>query len=202
MKKSIFLILTLAIPVSIFLFLKFFGSNTFDVPVLFENGIPDCDNSGTIHLVPDFGYTSETEQQLSSSNLEGFLIFGVLNVEDWENSKKKLIELVRIQDAFYESGSPKFVLFSHGDLTNKSDLVKLCLEIGMEPKSIEIAVMPTASLSRFLKCGIALTNENTQHYDNLVLVDSDRNIRGIYHAFDLEETDQLILEFKILKKMM
>jgi hypothetical protein len=37
MKKSLFLFLALVLPVSIFLFLKFFGKNKFDLPVLMKD---------------------------------------------------------------------------------------------------------------------------------------------------------------------
>jgi hypothetical protein len=52
MKKFIFLILTLAIPVSIFLFLKIFGNNEFEVPVLFEDGLPGCGIAGNLTGLP------------------------------------------------------------------------------------------------------------------------------------------------------
>jgi len=38
--KGIFLTATLLIPVVIFLFLKFFGENKFDIPVFYQDGVP------------------------------------------------------------------------------------------------------------------------------------------------------------------
>jgi hypothetical protein len=40
-RKSILLSLALLLPVCIFLFLKFFGKNQFDVPVLYEHGVTE-----------------------------------------------------------------------------------------------------------------------------------------------------------------
>jgi hypothetical protein len=35
---------------------------------------------------------------------------------------------------------------------------------------------------------------------NLVVADPERRIRGLYDVMDLEQTEQLILELKILRK--
>ena len=200
MKKLIFLVLTLAIPVSIFLFLKLFGSNTFEVAVLFEEGIPDCTTAQIPHTVPSFEFIGEKEKNINSEEIEGFSVFGVLDGINIENNNKKLIELVRIQDAFYEIGAPNFTLFIHGDLASMSRLVKQCTEAGLDAKTRNIAYVPNDQLMDFLQCGIALTDGENRDSNNLVMVDAQRNIRGIYDYSDMEQTDQLILELKILKQ--
>ena len=200
MKKIIFLVLTLVIPASIFLFLKLFGSNTFEVAVLFEEGIPDCVGAQTPHTVRSFEFIGETEKNINSEEIEGFLVFGVLDGINIENNNKKLIELVRIQDAFYEIGTPNFILFIRGDLASMNSLKKQCTEAGLDAKTRDIAFVPNDQLMDFLQCGIALTDEKNRDFNNLVMMDANRNIRGIYDYSDLEQTDQLILELKILKQ--
>ena len=200
MKKSIFLVLTLAIPVSIFLFLKFFGKNSFDIPILFENGIPDCFSSSSPHRVPNFEDIGETKKNLVPEKLKGFLIFGVLDGTETNINKSKLTELIRIQDAFYEVESPFFVLFLQGYPEKKYEIRQLCIELGLEEQNFTIAMAPQEQLMDFLKCGIALVDNTSKDFDNLVLVDPAKNIRGIYQSLDLEQTDQLILELKILKQ--
>lgn len=192
--------LTLAIPVAIFLFLKLFGTNTFIVPYLFENGIPGCSNSRAPHTVPEFKYIGETEKNLSSAELTGFLVFGVLDGSLIEKNKKKIIEIVRIQDAFFEIGSPYFVLFVYPKIENQHELRLLCAEMGLDKKNSMLAVMKEDELMDFLKCGIALINDEVNDFNNLVLVDEQKKIRGIYNGMDTEQTDQLILELKILKQ--
>jgi protein SCO1/2 len=198
MKKSFFLVLTLAIPVAIFLFLKIFGDNTFDVPVLYENGIPGCESSLSPHKVPDFKYISETEKNLSKNGQLEFTIFGLLDTGT--KAEQKLIELVRISDAFYEVGAPFFVLFLQGDLESKVVLKQKLAEIGMEEDHFKIVKAPEEELDEFLRCGLALTGQGSDDLDKLVLVDPSKNIRGMYNWFDQKQTDQLILELKILKE--
>ena len=198
MKKSFFLVLTLAIPVAIFLFLKIFGDNTFDVPVLFEDGIPGCEGSQSPHKVPDFKYIGKTEKNLSKRGPNDFMIFGLLDTGT--KAEQKLIELVRISDAFYEVGSPFFVLFLKGNHGRKAELEQQLVEIGMKTNQFVIVKAPEEELTDFLRCGLALSGETPEELDKLVLVDPSKNIRGMYNWFDQEQTDQLILELKILKK--
>lgn len=200
MKKILFLVFTLAIPVAIFLFLKIFGNNEFEVPILFENGIPECENSKAPHVVPEFEYIGETENSLSSQELEGYLVFGILHEKSIEDLKTKIIELTRIQDAFYEIGAPTFILLTDEKMQLKETFTKLATEVGLEKENYEIASMSHGFLMDFQSCGIALIDKGNGQSDNLTLVDPNRNIRGIYHTYDLEQTDQLILELKILKK--
>jgi hypothetical protein len=52
--KWVLLGLALFLPITIFIFLKMFGSNEFDVPVLFQSEIPTCNDSTTFpYKVPN-----------------------------------------------------------------------------------------------------------------------------------------------------
>jgi hypothetical protein len=58
-KKIVFLFLALLLPVCVFIFLKFFGRNEFNVPLLYEAGVTEkaaeCSNVhyGTPYILPD-----------------------------------------------------------------------------------------------------------------------------------------------------
>lgn len=57
-KKSLFLFLGLVLPVLIFIFLKMFGKNEFDVPLIYGEGVPERPNGcnfeyGTPYVLPD-----------------------------------------------------------------------------------------------------------------------------------------------------
>jgi hypothetical protein len=57
-KKALFLFLALLLPVAVFVFLKFFGKNEFDVPLIFESGVSSPPAQCNIHypspyVVPD-----------------------------------------------------------------------------------------------------------------------------------------------------
>ena len=201
MKKYLFLLLTLALPVSIFLFLKIFGSNEFEVPVLFEKGIPDCNGNEEVHKVPGIALSNENGEKLSSTQLSDFLIFTKLDFHDNVKFQERLVQLVRIQDAFYETGTPKFILlcneadrhsFEHAALGNA----------GWNKANYLTGYLHADQLHDFLRCGLGVNDQDSENNYDLVLVDTKKKIRGIYNGLDMEQTEQLILELKILKKQL
>lgn len=199
MKKSIFLILTLAIPVSIFLFLKIFGNNEYEVPVLFADGIPGCNKQSGVHLVNYTGLMDEHGENLNYEKLHGLLIFTSLNSQDKSIMSERITQMVRIQDAFYEIGSPKFIL-----MTDQEESIPL-LQSGLNGGGLLdinyiFVFSPPDQLNDFLRCELGLFTREELMDAALVLVDSERKIRGIYDGLDMEQTEQLILELKILRK--
>lgn len=200
MKKLSFLIFTLAIPVTVFLFLKYFGNNTFEVPILFESGIPNCQDSSGPHRVPDFKYIRGTEMQQTSGQHSGFCVYGVLDTSGEEQLKESIVQLIRIQDAFFETGSPHFALFIRGDPERKNDLEALCRDMGLLQENASYYYPEEHNLYDFIKCGIAMVQYESDPLTKFVLVDPEKRIRGIYNYLDVKETDRLILELKILKK--
>jgi hypothetical protein len=196
MKKFILLIFTLAIPVSIFLFLKIFGNNEFEVPILFENGIPGCDESTEPHLVPSFKLYLPDGSAKTIADIDEYLILGALNNEDSLQLTNQVIELVRIQDAFYEIGSPTFVFFSNHQGYLKR-IINQFKEVGLKEDNYLLGTLDEKRYEEFLTCGLGLTDGVK---NQLVLVDPLKRIRGIYNGLETDQTEQLILELKILRK--
>lgn len=195
MKKIIFLILTLAIPGTIFLFLKFFGYNQFSVPVLFENGIPGCTTSQGPHRVPDIMSQQVVDQP--AKDLDHFWIYGVLNRNDNGIVQEQIIQLVRIQDAFFEVGSPMFLILTN-DQGRSQQLHLMLEEFGLLEQNYVLESLPESKFEDFIQCGLGLEARSAD--DELVLVDKHRQIRGIYNGLELDQTEKLILELKILKQ--
>ncbi len=191
MKKTISLLFLLAIPIVIFLFLKIFGTNTYEVPHPFEAGIPDCE--GRDDKVPAL--------QLADGNVwrmpdQTYVVFGVLRAMKKEQNIRLVTELVRIQDAFYGTGTPLFVLLTSERDDNFKDI---CDQTGLEKSRRMLLLADNEEMMNFLRCGIALTGKADDSLTNLVLADKEGRIRGVYDSTDAEETDRLILELKILR---
>jgi len=196
MKKLLFLILTLAIPVSIFLFLKIFGNNEFEVPILYENGIPGCEQSHKPHKVPSVQLSGPNNSIIETGTLNGYLVYGFLANKDSVTLRQQIIQLVRIQDAFYEIGAPTFVLFT--DQQEYFEIIQSeSADLGLLSQGYHLGVIEEEGLHDFLKCGIGLDETASK---KLVLIDTDKFIRGIYDGLDMKQTEQLILELKILRQ--
>lgn len=198
MKKILSLVFTLAIPVAIFLFLKFFGDNRFQIPVLFEDGIQGCESVESVHRVPEIHLIDQEGQRNATGEDNNYRIYCVLTGRN-ETSGEMIIQLVRIQDAFYESGEPNFILIS-SDSNMAREASYSLLEAGMKTERLIAGYLPPDEFMPFLKCGLGLGEILIEQACKLVLVDKERRIRGIYNGLEMEQTEQLILELKILKE--
>lgn len=74
--QGLVLVCILLVPVLIFMFLKSFGNNTYDIPIFFENGVdnpfqecPDADT--TQHYIPEFTFTNQKSEAVGSKEMKG-----------------------------------------------------------------------------------------------------------------------------------
>ncbi len=200
MKKILFLVFTLAIPASIFIFLKYFGTNTFEVPILFEQGIPGCDNDKQPHIVPNIEYLGKGDKSFQFHDLEGFIVYGFLDASNPDQYNKTIVDLIQVQDSFYEKKIPYFLLFVLGNRHERDTMEALLEERGMDKGYFNIAYLAKEELIDFLRCGMGFVDAPTDAFVNLVMSDPKGRIRGVYNSLDQAGTDQLILELQILKQ--
>lgn len=171
-RKLILLFLALLLPVTIFLFLHFFGQNEFDVPVLFRsaNEIPSsCEGKFT------FPYKVNSKHvPLKRTSI-------VLFVSGWGREKweEAMYQIDRVENEFEDRAPFIFTLKQSSD-----SLFQTENEI-------------------FLSDSTYQNEKNCVFFagvNNIVLVDDEKHIRGIYPATSLKEMDRLILELKIILK--
>jgi len=194
--KISILFVTIALPVAIFLFLKHYGENQFDIPIYYqeENTVMDTD-CGVIYfpyIVPLFETFTPDSLTLPKIELADINLFIILPNE------KALIETLnqidRLKATFGYQPQVKFFLLQTGDIKLPSlDKYENILDHD--------------GVFNFVKCGLLvqtyfdITNE-TKHFTTgyAVLVDKDRRIRGYYEISDREEVDRVISEIDILLK--
>jgi hypothetical protein len=121
-KKILFLFLALLLPVAVFLFLKGFGKNQFDVPLLFQDQIersPDC---------TDFEYTAPytvsntvlTKLGWNKTDSVTIVFFDDLSIE---GTKKIAIQKNRLRTEFSEE-KLGFIIISDAVLKSCAFLMK------------------------------------------------------------------------------
>ncbi|MGC4022444.1 MAG: hypothetical protein QM734_11085 [Cyclobacteriaceae bacterium] len=100
-KKAIYLFLALLLPGLIFLFLKFFGENKFDIQIYYKDGVPDSVNTCKIK--------TRGQYYLSDS---------LLNILKWKNNSVLLIveseedELTTVKQVIDDLGTGSVQLVS------------------------------------------------------------------------------------------
>lgn len=169
-KKPVLLFIALILPVSIFLFLHYFGQNEFEIPIYHKSPSQD------IPADCQFDYQYPYKVVNSGIELSGPTIVyftSGLTDELLEDSKS---QLARLREEF-ESNAPKLILLgmANGSVTTGVDMV-----------------VDSAAYEIEKKC-IFLAGSN-----RLVLIDTEKQIRGYYENASLKEVDRLIVELKIL----
>lgn len=170
--KFLFLVLILLVPVLIFMFLKFAGSNTFSIPVYYTDGVPaaqrfDCDFASGPFTVP------------------------------WPDSLEATAEiLVIFSDSENEGQAKNNILQRITGNTTQSTGIFLFTEnndLSPHPGITTVKIQPETMKQR-MHCLIA-----SDTLDQFALIDKKGRIRG-YYDLTLEEQDRLLVELAILSE--
>jgi protein SCO1/2 len=210
--QGLVLVCILMVPVLIIIFLKSFGTNYYDIPILFEDGVEnpfqECDfNEEGQHYIPDFELTSHQDMPIGRQEMEGKITI----VDFFFTSCPSICpvmstEMERVDDAFRDiddvqifsiSIDPEYdtpeVLREYAERHNAT-LGKWQFLTGNKERIYELA-----------RCGFILPTidgygepDDFVHSDKFVLVDELGRIRGYYSGTNREDVDLLILETKIL----
>jgi hypothetical protein len=175
-KKAVILFLSLLLPVLIFVFLKSLGKNEFEVKPLFQDSVKSSDECKQYHyiapyVIPDTTLTTVWSDQSPIS----LLVFDDKN-QNINALTERLLKETSLKQIFL--------------ITVKADSVSI-----NSAKAIIAMSMDRADFLLLRNCVLLL---EPQH--NAVLVDRGRRIMGQYDLRDLDETDRLIMETKIILK--
>jgi protein SCO1 len=210
--QGLVLLCILMIPVLIILFLKTFGTNQYDIPIYYQDGVEnpfkECNvvESGQ-HYIPDFELTDQDTKA---------------------RGRKDMKDKITVVDFFFTSCPSICPVMSKemervdAAFRNESEVQIFSISIDPEYDTPEILASyskdhdATAGKWHFLtgdktkiyelaRCGFILPTldgmgvaEDFVHSDKFVLVDGEGRIRGYYSGTNRDEVDRLILEIKIL----
>ncbi len=210
--KGLVLVCILLIPVLVFVFLRSFGNNTYDIPILFEKGVEnpffECPIADTTqHYIPDFTFVNQEGDSVGRADMEGKITI----VDFFFTSCPSICpimsdEMERVNDMFRDeekvqilsiSIDPEFdtpeVLKEYAD-KHKAQAGKWDFLSGGKEETYQLA-----------KCGFILpaldgmgVPDDFVHSDKFILVDELGRIRGYYSGTNRDDVDLLMLEAKVL----
>lgn len=194
------LVLTLGLPVALYLFLQGFGKNQYDVPIFYQEGInidyAICSESTAPHTLPEVSWKGNDGHQLTTSNIRGQLsIFSFLG-GDCEHQGAVLEEMARVANNYRNDtrvGCLSIIIDSTYDATLWESARS---SYNFETNHWTLLHNDDAT-GAFLTCGFNLP-VSCEAVNQLVLVDGQLRIRGYYTANDRQEVDRLITEIEIL----
>lgn len=173
-KKFLYLFLALALPGLVFVFLKQFGQNEFQVPVYFEQGLVAdsvCSNvSSAPYQVPDsilsrIGFKNDPTVKIA-------IVYPFI--------KDDLTEITRIKNK-YVSDSVEIIILSGVPNHPKSDMRQTFLDYH--------------DFGNIVWCALRMAEPWS-----VVVLDKENKIRGYYDGSRRDEVDRLDLELSILLK--
>jgi protein SCO1/2 len=225
-KRAGLLIILLVIPALVFLFLKGYGKNHYQLP----RYIPLLDSAtGNIrmqtvevdgkritdtafHQIAPFTLTNQQNQLVGSGTVKG-----KIHVADFFFARcpgicpKMSSQLQRVQDTFMEDPEVLILSFSvDPEHDSVEALHQYAEQYGVKPDKWHLLTGDKATIYQLAKTSYFVTAKEDNmrsadledqfvHTDKFVLVDPKGVIRGFYNGTDPEEVDKLILEIKILQ---
>ena len=210
--KIMVLICILLIPVLIIVFLRSFGTNTYEIPVLYEQGIEDpfgtCDHpQGEQHYIPEFSFVAQDSSVIGRDQMDGKITI----VDFFFTSCPSICpimsnEMERVQDAFRNQENVQIYSISiDPDYDTPAVLADYSQQYNARPDKWHFLNGPKDQTYGLARCGFALPivdgHDNPDefvHSDKFILVDDKGRIRGYYSGTTREGVDLLILETKIL----
>ena len=187
----------LGMPVAFYIFLQSFGENEYDLPVLYEDGIPDpipgCAENRKPHAIEQLVNEGPC-QSWDCSDIDGKLV--IFSFAKMGCTTTHLGEIARIcniyrnQSLFHAVTVPLDSEVQPKTQDQNASLYGLSQDIwSWWPYYQNVASL--------VQCGFNL-NMDCNTSDQVVLVDSLFQIRGYYLASDLQEMDRLVTEIKLL----
>lgn len=209
--KTGILLLILAIPVLIYLFLQGFGSNQFDIPVYYEEGVyssnADCAFSEGQHYIPSFSLINQDHNTITDEALAGHITV----VDFFFTSCPDICpimtsELSRVASAFRKEDNFKILSFLVDPTYDSPEVLKhYAANYGANEEQWQFVTGDKKAIYSLARCGFILPVQDGDggkgdfiHSEKLVLVDQNKRIRGYYDGTDREDVDRLIIETGIL----
>lgn len=210
--QGMVLVCILLIPVLIFMFLRGFGKNEYDLPVFFEKGVDnpflECPVGDTTqHYIPDFTFTNQEGNPIGRKQMEG----KVTIVDFFFTSCPSICpvmskEMERVNDMFREE--PKVQIMSIS-IDPEYDTPQILKTYADEHNAISgkwhFLTGPKDVTYQLARCGFVLPTldgngvpDDFVHSDKFILIDELGRIRGYYSGTNREDVDLLMLETKVL----
>jgi len=212
--KAGVLIILLALPVFLYIFLRVFGQNKYSLPVYYPQGVDSVQVDGkwkvdsVYHTITPFEFTNQDNKKIS-----GAAVKGKIYVADFFFTRcgsicpKMSSQLSRVQEAFKGDQDIKILSFS---IDPEHDSVEVLKNYAAQYKAESNQWhFLTGDKHKIYELGqkgfkIAVGKEKEEvtpdyfHSSRLMLIDKQGRIRGYYNGVSRDDVDKLILEIKVL----
>jgi hypothetical protein len=184
MKKLLFLFLALLLPILIYFFLKSFGRNEFEVPVLFADSVTAPVACNAYSYKAPYLITDSVLQKISWNSTDSLTII-VFDDQNKANQHERKISMTRIFDQF--KTEPLKVIHIY----NSTPHLEVNLNNRLDRMDVE-----EEEFNRLRNCVFLLSSDS-----DAVIIDYKKRIRGQYNLTKRDDADRMIMqEMNILFK--
>lgn len=210
--QGMVLVCILMVPVLIIIFLRSFGTNQYDIPVLYEDGVDNPFGEcvfmeGAQHTIPDFEFVSHTGEAVGRDQMKG----KVTIVDFFFTSCPSICpvmstEMSRVQDAFRNEDQVQIYSISiDPEYDSQEVLAEYAQRHDARAGKWHFLHGDKDEVYNLVRCGFILPimdgmgePDDYAHSDKFILIDEQGRIRGYYSGTTRDQVDLLILETKIL----
>ena len=195
--KALLLLILLGMPVLFYLFLQSFGENQYEIPVYYQEGIPEqlpgCEQGEVPHSLNPF-FQNDICGIWPCSELKGKQTIISLVKSDCQD--QVISQVARINNIFRDEPAFHSVTLPLDSVANP-ELIYQQRRLYAIPEGLWSWWSYQKETDNLVRCGL---NQNLDciSTNKVILVDKHYKIRGVYTISDVEEMDRLVTEFQIL----
>ncbi len=198
--KILILVFTLTFPVILYLFLTFYGSNEFDLPIFFENENEFCNDFKALENITETLQCSENKPYSLEEILAGNInILHFPNIR--EDNQQLENELNRLISTFADEDNIKLHAIYNDQQTELGGYL-------MQSNALTNYNVSNYFYNKLTDCYMMLPSKEWEgehpaevvldEHTTLLLMDQEGRIRGYYDGLETKDVDRLILEIRIL----
>jgi len=207
--KALILGLLLLVPLFVFIFISTFGEHHFALRTYFPlkdaAGELVFDGAGdtVFARVPDFRLLSQQGDTISQSATlqDALYVAGFFSTRCPDECRKMSAQLVRVQEAFENDPSVKLLSFSLAPAQDSvAALYDFAARYNADPQKWFFLTGDSSRIYKLAAEGFHLPPQPKEllYGGKLLLVDKERQVRGIYEGTEPVEVDRLITEINVL----
>ncbi|MHA6248994.1 SCO family protein [Pontibacter sp. CAU 1760] len=206
--KALILGLLLLVPLLIFAFISIFGEHHFSLktyfPVVDERGgvMYTADGDTVFQQLPDFSLQTSVGQAYTATDLEGEITVIQFFDAGCTKCQKTFSELVRLQEAFEAYPEVKFLsITQEPEQDSLAALQQIATAYGAKADTWRFVTGDRSEILGLAEQGfqIPVGKQRLLVTDQLMLVDREKRVRGVYDALNQKEIERLKTEINVLR---
>ncbi|KAA9325968.1 SCO family protein [Adhaeribacter soli] len=212
-KKVLLLGILLIVPALVFLFLKGFGTNHYNLRYYY----PELDDTYEVVMqdgdtvfrkVPDFSLISQEGKTVTQRDLDNTVYVANFIFTSCQGICKQMSsQMTRVQEKFRQDPSVKIVSYSVDPTRDSVQVLQQYADrYNADPKQWIFLTGAKKEIYELAQHGYLLPVQESAdgtvdfvHSEKFILVDREKHVRGIYDGTSQKDVDRLLTEIEILQ---